>query len=1142
MVEETLTERVGPLLVEIRRAGDVVETTFRFEGRERCLLHWGLSRHDRAPWEVPPRESWPEGSRPAGEGALQTPFREGDRGGVVTIRLDRAAVQPLLNFVLFFPDEGRWDNNRGRNYRVRLPVDRGPSPAEALEEETRDGETLFREGYPVAGRRLEVALTKREGRCRIVMTTDLAGPLLLHWGVAAEREEWLPPPPSLLPEGTALVEGAAETPFTSRNGLNHLVLEFGEQAAPQGVTFVIKQPASGTWIKKGGRNFYIPVTAPKKPALTSLAEEIIRAETGDHSWTLMHRFNLCHDLAGQVEKDPDGLALLFTWLRFSALRQLDWQRRYNTKPRELAHAQDRLTLRLAGIFIREPSSREVVRLMLTTLGRGGEGQRIRDEILHIMHRHHIKEVAGHFLEEWHQKLHNNATADDIVICEAYLNFLKSDGDLDLFYRTLEAGGVTRERLEGFERPIKTPPDFVPHLKDALIGDFEEYLKLLKSVHSGTDLESAVTAARGLLDAETEELLGFILHHGHDDETPLPGIVEKTTRVRRTINARLRDEERETTVRDLLYLDLALEEFLRIRVEQGMDRRTAERDLVELAGLLIENMGFSHDNREIPLILREWTRLKETSPFTRDRALHARAVIERVERIIGAFTDHYHRLLQPKAELLGKAFGAAPWTITLFSEEVVRGRPAFALSLLLRHLSPLLRRKAGVADWQVISRGEGIGRVEVVEDLGLLEEERLDGPAVIIADRIRGDEEPPEGTTAVITRDTVDLVSHVAVRARNSGILFAVCHDRRRFEDLKRLKGRFLNFTVSASGDVVFEEARRESVAALPRAALAFKKIPLPPFTSYVIPAAAFREGLVGGKSNNLVRLRERLPGWIHVPRSVAIPFGVFEEVLAMDRNREIKSEYERLTSGLDGRRREILAGIRRILLDLAPPDELPSALRRVMEEEGLPWPDDWDETWMCIKRVWASKWNERAYLSRKARGIADDDLFMAVLIQEVVEGEYSFVIHTVNPLTADGTELYAEVVPGLGETLVGNYPGRALGFTCGKETLRPRLLSYPSKSTALFGRGLIFRSDSNGEDLAGYAGAGLYDSVILGSTEEVVMDYSDEPLLWDEGFRMEILTLIARVGVVTEEAAGAPQDIEGSYVAGRCYMVQTRPQ
>ncbi len=79
---------------------------------------------------------------------------------------------------------------------------------------------------------------------------------------------------------------------------------------------------------------------------------------------------------------------------------------------------------------------------------------------------------------------------------------------------------------------------------------------------------------------------------------------------------------------------------------------------------------------------------------------------------------------------------------------------------------------------------------------------------------------------------------------------------------------------------------------------------------------------------------------------------------------------------------------------------------------------------------------------------------MAVLIQQVVEADYAYVIHTANPLTGNRDELYAEVVLGLGETLVGNYPGRALGFVCRKADLAaghhlvPRQESWASTARA----------------------------------------------------------------------------------------------
>ncbi len=167
---------------------------------------------------------------------------------------------------------------------------------------------------------------------------------------------------------------------------------------------------------------------------------------------------------------------------------------------------------------------------------------------------------------------------------------------------------------------------------------------------------------------------------------------------------------------------------------------------------------------------------------------------------------------------------------------------------------------------------------------------------------------------------------------------------------------------------------------------------------------------------------------------------------------------------------------------------------------------------------------------------------MAVLIQEVVEAEYAFVIHTVNPFNNSRDELYAEVVLGLGETLVGNYPGRALSFVCSKTDGQSTVLAYPSKSIGLYGGGLIFRSDSNAEDLAGYAGAGLYDSVLLQPPRELMLDYTSNPLVWDTGIRTELFGKIARAGSIVEQVFGAPQDIEGAFAKGRFHVVQSRPQ
>jgi alpha-glucan,water dikinase len=1013
--ESIETEGGSALIIEKRMTGDEVELSIRREDVRKCLLHWGIMPDHYSSWQLPPKSIWPAGSAQFDSIAIQSPFVTIDGESKVDIKIATSLKFPIITFVLFFPEEGRWDNNQGKNYRIEMP------------------------GY--------------------------------------ER----PAPPTV------------ET--TSRT------------------------------------------------TVAELAEEIIKKEMSRNSWTLMHRFNLCYDLLDKASKSMDGLALIFVWLRFSAVRQLDWQRNYNTKPRELAHAMDRLTLKLAGFFAEGSQSRQMIRLIMTTLGRGGEGQRVRDEILHIMHRHNIKEISGHFLEEWHQKLHNNTTPDDVVLCEAYIGFLKGNGDLNRFYRILGSGGVTKDRLESYERPIRSHPDFIPHLKDALIHDFEHFLGILRSVHSGTDLGTAIFAARRLFDPEMGSLVDFIWSHREDRTVPLTVFANKIGDARHLLSKKLGTQPQDT--RDLIYLDLALEDFLRLSVEKAIGPETDGDTLAELIAVVLENINLSLSDAEFGICLRHWKRLSDLSPFGREGALHARAVLDRLHRGMGTFIDRCHTLLQPKADFLGEAFHADSWTVKLFTEEVLRGRPAFVLSALIKHMDPLLRRSAELGDWQVISPGHAAGQVEVISKLRSIQGKVFNVPAVIVTEEVSGDEEIPQGVKAIITPVSIDILAHISVRARNANVLFATCYDTKTVNRIKELTGKSVQMSVSAAGEVVFGENRKEVTAALHKTA-ARRSVRRPDFTAYAVSITDFDDKIVGGKSNNLRKLYGLLPPWIRLPASAALPFGVFERVLGQEINRPVAARYNELVSQIantsEEERTAVLAELRMAILRLRPPDELVSSVLRVMDEAGLGQLVNWDDAWTSIKRVWASKWNERAYLSRATLGIAHEDLFMAVLVQLVVEADYSYVIHTVNPFTGKKDEIYAEAVLGLGETLVGNYPGRALSFKCIKGRDNPALLSFPSKSVGLFGGGLIFRSDSNGEDLAGYAGAGLYDSFMVEPARKVTLDYISEPLVWDMHFRATFMSSVAKIGAEVEKVMGSPQDIEGAHSGDGYFVVQSRPQ
>jgi alpha-glucan,water dikinase len=284
-----------------------------------------------------------------------------------------------------------------------------------------------------------------------------------------------------------------------------------------GVQFVLRDASGDRWFKDSGNgssNFRASFTSSDAAAESSgdeLVDAIVRAEAGGGWWTLMHRFNLASALLEEKcspANERNRLAAYraaskaYVWLRYSASRKLTWQRNYNVKPRELSAAQSKLTRVIAGLYCAAPHLRDTARLMLGTVGKGGgggDGQAIRDEILNIMHRNGIGENKKYWMEQWHQKLHNNTTPDDITICEAYIAFLKANGDLGEYWRVLAEGGVDRAQLESYERPVVTEP--ITHgaeKKMALIKDFSNYLAILKRVHSGADLVECIRAcAKGL---------------------------------------------------------------------------------------------------------------------------------------------------------------------------------------------------------------------------------------------------------------------------------------------------------------------------------------------------------------------------------------------------------------------------------------------------------------------------------------------------------------------------------------------------------------------------------------------------------------------------------------------------------------------
>ncbi|KAM0844457.1 hypothetical protein ACQ4PT_057025 [Festuca glaucescens] len=909
-----------------------------------------------------------------------------------------------------------------------------------------------------------------------LVATNTGSALALHWGALQPgRSEWVVPPAGMrLPEGTTRThdDAALRTPFKTSGSNSTLKIEI-DNPGLESIEFVIVDEAQNKWFKNNGQNFQVHMRPPAGPHHQGQQHSATAGSIGRKNRDVMQLLSKNASTGDQVNEATGTTSAKCTVL---------------------------------DLFIKSLQEKHGSQVLCKKVFKLGEKEILAPPPGIVPAGSTLLEMAceSPFSDAELNGLHHQALMD----------YMSSDLDIKVYWDTLNKNGITKERLLSYDHPIHSEPNLKSEQKEGLLRDLTNYMRSLKAVHSGADLESAIGTCTGYtsesqgfmvgvevnpvkgLPSGFPELLKFVLDHIEDKsvESLVEGLLEARAELRTLL---LSSTER---LKDLIFLDIALDSTVRTAIERSFENlnNAAPEKIMYFISLVVENLALStDDNENLLCCLKGWNHALEMSKHSDDQwALYAKAFLDRTRLALATKGEEYHGILQPSAEYLGSLLGIEQWTVNIFTEEIIRSGSAASLSLLLNRLDPVLRNVANLGSWQIISPVDVAGYVVVVDQLLTVQHKSYDKPTILVVKGVKGEEEIPDGVVAVLTPDMPDVLSHVSVRARNSKVLFATCFDPNILSELEQNKGK------------------------------------------------------VGAKSRNIAYLNGKVPSWVSVPTSVALPFGTFETVLSDKINKEVAQKVKILTEKLDQGELGALNEIRNVLLNLTAPTYLVSELKEKMQGSGMPWPGDegeqrWEQAWTAIKKVWASKWNERAYLSTRKVKLDHSNLSMAVLVQQVVSADYAFVIHTTNPSSGERSEIYAEVVKGLGETLVGAYPGRAMSFVCSKDNLEsPKVLGYPSKPIGLFiQKSIIFRSDSNGEDLEGYAGAGLYDSVPMDKEEQVVLDYTTDPLITDCSFRTSTLSSIARAGYDIEQLyGGSPQDIEGVVKDGKIYIVQTRPQ
>lgn len=299
--------------------------------------------------------------------------------------------------------------------------------------------------------------------------------------------------------------------------------------------------------------------------------------------------------------------------------------------------------------------------------------------------------------------------------------------------------------------------------------------------------------------------------------------------------------------------------------------------------------------------------------------------------------------------------------------------------------------------------------------------------------------------------------------------------------------------------------------------------------------------MVGGKGANLGEMtRAGMP----VPEGFCIHVEAYKDYL---KENGIQTEIEKMLEAVDWENHEEIEGISRQIQKLMlnqtisseleqeiikaykqlseeHSKEIPVAVRSSATAEDLPDASfaGQQETFLHILgeqsimehviKCWASLWSARAMVYRQKNQYEHTDVYLAVVVQKMVESESSGVAFTVNPLTENENEVLINSAYGLGEVVVAGSVTPDI-FILNKENG-----SVLQKQLGTKERQLNF--DTKGKTI-------LVD---------VLPNKQNTYSLTD----LELLELHA-LTMKVEAHYQFPQDIEWAFAKGKLYLLQTRP-
>jgi pyruvate, water dikinase len=172
-----------------------------------------------------------------------------------------------------------------------------------------------------------------------------------------------------------------------------------------------------------------------------------------------------------------------------------------------------------------------------------------------------------------------------------------------------------------------------------------------------------------------------------------------------------------------------------------------------------------------------------------------------------------------------------------------------------------------------------------------------------------------------------------------------------------------------------------------------------------------------------------------------------------------------------------------------------------------------------VKKCWASLFTPRAIFYRFEKKLSDSKIFVAVVVQEMVQSEVSGITFTVHPVTEDREQMVIEAGYGLGEAIVGGM-------------ITPDTYIISKVECRISNQGKCKIIDKNISE----QGMMIVRSADGTKKMKVPVKIRDKQKLPDAE-----IDRLAELCLIIEKHYKKPQDIEWAFANGKLYIVQSRP-